>query len=67
MATAISMASVLAMILAPTITPNVAKASRCSVSACDQTIAGNIANHDLGKNQTIIDLAKQYLALRGIQ
>ena len=38
-----------------------------NASACDQTIAGNIANHDLGNNQTIIDLAKQYLALRGIQ
>ncbi len=37
-----------------------------NASACDQT-KGNIANHDLGNNQTIIDLAKQYLALRGIQ
>ena len=37
-----------------------------NASACDQT-KGNIANHDLGNNQTIINLAKQYLALTGIQ
>ena len=38
-----------------------------NASGCDQTIAGNIANHNLGNNQTIINLAKQYLALIGIQ
>lgn len=41
--------------------------NKANAQMCDDTIAGNIANHDLGNNQTILALSYQYLAARGIK
>lgn len=38
-----------------------------SKSLCDSTLTDEIIHHDLGSNQTLIDLAHIYLKARGIQ
>jgi len=41
--------------------------SESMASGCDDTMTHAIINHELGNNQTIINLAHTYLKARGIQ